>query len=411
MRHGQVRRESLLYVVVAATRPRYCGVLLVAALWLTAGLVCPHSLGAQRAKRMPPPPPFASLFPLEEAWTVALPTTPVAPPARDASRVFVPIASGLVALDWETGDRQWSIALTATSAPWPSNGALYVAEGTMVHALDAASGAARWMAQASGAVRLVRLAGARLIAVGNTAIQAFDGASGAPVWTRPLDDAGEPVGIAALGDALIVSFARGVVRRVAPGDGSVAWTHMLDGRLSPPLLVKDTVYVGSTTNRFYALDVASGKERWQWRTGGDVIGAAVDGTARPKAVYYASLDAVVRAVNPGNGHQRWKRDGGTRAVAPPLALDGSVVVAGLTPALSAFTPLTGAPQGTFALPGEIHGTPLVTDTLVPRTVAMAVVLKDGRVFGLRALSLMFNETAPQPLLALPGKPLLRDRLP
>jgi len=40
-----------------------------------------------------------------------------------------------------------------------------------------------------------------------------------------------------------------------------------------------------------------------------------------------------------------------------------------------------------------------------------VVLKDGRAFGLRALTLMFNESAPQLLLALPGKPLTRERLP
>ena len=60
-------------MVVAATRPRYCGVLLVAALWLTAGAICPGGrLAAQNRKRLPPPPPFASLFPLEEAWTITL---------------------------------------------------------------------------------------------------------------------------------------------------------------------------------------------------------------------------------------------------------------------------------------------------------------------------------------------------
>jgi len=128
-------------------------------------------------------------------------------------------------------------------------------------------------------------------------------------------------------------------------------------------------------------------------------------------VYYTSLDAVVRAVNAGNGNQRWKRDGGTRATAPPIALDGTVLVTGLTPALSAFEPLTGTPLGTFALPGEVYHTPLVSAALVPRTVAVAVVLKDGRAMGLRALTLLFNEAAPQPWSALPGAALTRERLP
>ena len=75
--------------------------------------------------------------------------------------------------------------------------------------------------------------------------------------------------------------------------------------------------------------------------GGDVTGADADA----KAVYYTSLDAVVRAVNPGNGHQRWKRDVGTRAPVGPIALDGTVLVTGLSPCSSAFEPLKGTPLG------------------------------------------------------------------
>jgi outer membrane protein assembly factor BamB len=409
MRHGHVRRESLLYVVVAATRPRYCGALLVAALWLVAGSICPGArLAAQKAKKEPPPPPFASLFPLEEAWTISLPALPAAPAAHDGARVYVPLASGtLVALDWQNGETIWSVPLAATSAVVPADGVLYVAAGTSVHALDATTGAAKWTAQTTAPTQMVRLAGTRFFAIGATAVQAFEPATGAPQWTRTLEDGGEPQGAWDAGDALFVTFAKGAVLRLAMDDGRVVWTRTVDGRPSPPLAVKDTVYVGSTTNRFHALDVKDGTERWSWRTGGDVVGAAADA----KGVYYASLDAVVRAVNPGNGHQRWKRDGGTRPVAPPLALDGSLVVAGLKPVLSGFAPLTGAPQGTFDLPGELHGTPLVSRTLLPRAVAVTVVLKDGRAFGLRALSLMFNEAAPQPLPVLPGAPLTRERLP
>jgi outer membrane protein assembly factor BamB len=417
MRHGHVRRESLLYVVVAATRPRYCGILLAAALWFTAGLVCPAGrLAAQKLKRKPPPPPFASLFPLEEAWMVMLPALPAAPAAHDGSRVYVPLVSEiLVALDWRNGDMVWSVPLKATSAALPANDAVYVAGDGAVHALDAATGATRWTAPIAAPAGLMRLAGARVLAIGAGAVTAFDAASGALQWTQPLDDAGDPLGAVVSGDAVFVSFAKGAVRRLGAGDGRVAWTRMIDGRPSPPLSVEDSVYVGATDNRFYALASKDGKERWAWRTGGDVVGAAMDGSTDPKAtkaVYYVALDAVVRAVNPGNGHQRWKRDGGTRPVAPPLALDGSLLVAGLMPVLSGFAPLTGVPQGTFELPGdgEVHGTPLVTATLVPRAVAVAVVLKDGRAFGLRALSLMFNESPPPPLLTLPGKPLTRERL-
>src|SRR5690349_7911297 len=239
MRHGCVRRESLLYVVVAATRPRYCGVLLVAALWLTAGLVCPGQLAAQRTKRPPPPPPFAALFPLEAAWMITLPALPAAPAAHDDARVFVPLVSQqLAAFDWQHGDDLWSIPLAVTSAPVPANGVVYVAAGNAIHALDAATGAARWMSPSATPAQLVRLAGGRVVAIGTRGIQAFDAASGAAQWSRPLDDGGDPVGAAATTDSLIVTFAKGAVLRVALDDGRVMWTHTLGSRPSPPTALK-----------------------------------------------------------------------------------------------------------------------------------------------------------------------------
>jgi outer membrane protein assembly factor BamB len=408
MRHGHVRRESLLYVVVAATRPRYCGALLVAALWLTAGLVCPGRLAAQKTKRTPPPPPFAALFPLEEAWTITLPALPATPAAHDGERLYVALSSKtLVALDWRNGDTRWTVPLAATSAPLPADGAIYVGAGDQLRALDGATGAERWTGHAAGTLVALARGGSHIFAAGAGFVQAFDTKTGQPAWTKTLPPSGNVAGLALSADGAVATYTDGKVVALGRSDGRELWTRPIDGRPGAPLVLEDSVYVGSTNNRFYALDLRSGKERWNWRTGGDVVGAAADA----KAVYYASLDAVVRAVNPGNGHQRWKRDGGTRAVAPPIALDGSLVVPGLMPALSGFAPLTGAPQGTFDLPGEVHGAPLVAGTLAPRAVVIAVVLKDGRAFGLRSVTLMFNESAPQPLQALPGQPLARERLP
>jgi len=395
---------------VAATRPRYCGVLLVAALWLTAGSICPDGrLAAQQAKRKPPLPPFSALFPLEEAWMITLPAAPTHPAARDGGHVIVPVESGaLVALDWESGETVWSIPLRATSAAVAAGGVLYIGAGDSLRALDPATGADRWSAHANGTLDKITFAGGVVLGAGGGLAQAFDAGSGTSRWTQTQLPPRELTGVSASNDVFVASFADGAVVAMALTDGRVLWTHMLKGRPGPPLVFKGAVYVGATDNRLYALAVKDGRQRWAWQIGGDVVGAAAD----DKAIYYSSLDNVVRAVNPGNGNQRWKRDGGTRALAPPIAVDGSVVVAGLSPALSGFAPLTGVPQGTFDLPsGELSGAPLLSPMLVPRTVAVAVVLKDGRAYGLRSLSLMFNENAPQPLTTLPGKSLTRERLP
>ena len=287
------------------------------------------------------------------------------------------------------------------------DGVVYVGAGDTLHALDPATGAGHWTSHAGGTLLALALAGSRVLGVGAGIAHAFDAGSGRELWTRTLPAAGEPTGLAVSATALFAAYGDGRIVALALADGRELWARPIDGRPSAPLLVGDALFVGTTERQFYSLDAGSGKVRWAWRTGGDVTGAAADA----KAVYYTSLDAVVRAVNPGNGHQRWKRDAGTRAPAPPIVLDGSVLVTGLSPVLSGFAPQTGAPLGTFELPGEVSGLPLVRDTLTPRRVALVVVLKDGRAYGLRSMTLQFNEAAPQPLAALPGQPLARERLP
>jgi outer membrane protein assembly factor BamB len=376
--------------------------------WLTALAVCPQIVAAAQKHKRPPAPPFAVLFPLEAAWAVTLPSTPAKPAVRDGVRVIVPLSSGnLVALDWESGATVWSTPLRATTAPVAAGGLVYVGAGDTLHALDPATGASLWTSHAGGTLQFLIASADRLLAVGAGFAQAVDATSGQERWARTLPPAGDTTGLAASETTLYAAHGDGRVIALAIADGRELWVRPLEGRPSPPLLVKNALYVGSTDNHFYSLDTGNGKVRWAWRTGGDVTGADADA----KAVYYTSLDAVVRAVNPGNGHQRWKRDVGTRAPVGPIALDGALLVTGLSPALLAVEPLTGTLLGPLLLPGEVFGAPLVTDTLIPRKVGLAVVMKDGRVFGLRPLTLMFNEAAPQPLTVLPGTALVRERLP
>ena len=377
--------------------------------WLTAAVICPPDAAAGQKPRKKPAPPFAVLFPLEEAWTITLPAAPAGPAVRDGARLIVPIGSGaLVAVNWESGDTAWSTPLRATTAPVTAGGVVYVGAGDTLHALDATTGAGRWMSHAAGTLQHLALEGTRVVAVGPGFAHAFDAASGGELWSRTLPPAGDATGLVVSATTLFATYGDGRVVALALADGGDQWARPIDGRLSPPLLLGDALFVGSTAKQFHSLDARTGKVRWTWRTGGDVTGAAAD--AKAKAIYYTSLDAVLRAVNLGNGHQRWKRDAGTRAPVPPIALDGSVLVTGLS-TLAAFEPLKGAPLGTFELPADVYGAPLVSEHLTPRLVAVAVVLKDGRVLGLRALTLQFNESAPQPLSALPGTPLVRERLP
>jgi outer membrane protein assembly factor BamB len=253
------------------------------------------------------------------------------------------------------------------------------------------------------------------VTVAHDRIQAFQVESGERLWERPIETTGPRLPAVVAPEAAYVATGDGRLISVSLADGSPRWTRTLPGDLGQPLAAAGTVFVGSTGNQFHALDGGDGHVRWSWRTGGDVVGAA----AGTQLMFFVALDNILRAVNPGNGHQRWKQALPTRALAPPVALAGHVVVAGLDPALSSFDALTGSADGTFAVPtiadagapAEILGQPLVDVALKPFRVSSVVVLRDGRVVALRAQSMLFREPVPVPLPALPGRVLGREPAP
>jgi outer membrane protein assembly factor BamB len=208
-----------------------------------------------------------------------------------------------------------------------------------------------------------------------------------------------------------LSLANSRIIGVSLATGEMKWERTLSGTLSAPAVARDRVLVGSTDNMFYALDADSGDIEWQWRTGGDVIGS----TADSDGVYFAALDNIIRRVKRTNGNQQWKKPIATRPVSPPRVVSGTIVVAGLAPAISEYDAKTGTPTSTYSAPGDppgrLEGPPLIDSVLRPFRVSAVVLLRDGRAVGLRPVSMMFREQPLEGLPALPGRGLTRERLP
>ena len=309
MRHGHVRRESLLYVVVAATRPTYCGVLVAAMVWLTAAvdLSARRRLPGRQRARSRRLRPFAVAVSARGAWADhAAGGAGATGGARRRSRWLVPLSSGS-ARRAELGQRRHGV-VGAPSRDHRAGGRRrrrlrrrrrYAARARRRHRRRTLDESRRRDAAGAGA-RRARASSASAPASRTPSTPAL----GRELWARTLPAAGDPTGLAVSATALFAAYADGRVVALALADGREQWARPIDGRPSPPLLLGDALFVGTTEQQFYSLDAGTARSRWTWRTGGDVTGAAADA----KAVYYTSLDAVVRAVNPGNGHQRWKRD-------------------------------------------------------------------------------------------------------
>lgn len=399
-------------------RPTYCGVIFAVTLAIVGSVVRPAAAEAAqstRKTRVVPPAPLAA----EEGWSIDLPAQASAGAAMDADRVFVPTEDGhLVAIDRETGATVWTVELATTLAPLRSGPVLVTSAADAIAGLDPATGARRWTTPTeAGPARAVGLSpdGQTVVVVGRTRIQALRADTGARTWQRDIVTTADGMFVACDRDAAYVATGGGRIVSVSMQDGGGRWDRELPGTLSQPAVVAGRVFIGSSANAFHAIDAATGKLEWTWRTGGDVVGAAF----HESLVYVIGLDNVLKALNRGNGHQRWKQALTTRPVAPPVVVPGHVIVAGIDPALASFDALTGAVGGTFdgqtagnpGAPAEVMGSPLVDQVMRPYRVSLVLVWRDGRVTGLRPASMLFREPAPVPLTGLPGRVLAREVLP
>jgi hypothetical protein len=377
-------------------------------------------VSGQQPKRPLEPPP-APLLPAEQAWVRELRSLPAAAGVLDGDRVYIPLQEGgTLSLARETGEPEWTNPL---GTPWPlalAPASLIVVTTDEVAALDRRTGTMRWRVPlpARSLAPVAITPNLALVATDNGALTAFRIPDGSLAWSLPIEGLAAPVSLAADAEAVYITMKDGQVAAVALDAGRLTWRVTLEGALSPPVVARNRVFIGSTSNVFYALDAQTGEEKWKWlptMIGGDVIGSAVDGSV----AFFAGLDNVLHAVNRDNGNQRWKQPTPTRPIAPPQAFGGIVAVFGISPAIATFNAKTGAPLGTYVIPTVTgattapipKGPPIIDPDLRPFRVAFVVVTSDGRAIGLRPAGMMFRDPPTVPITELPGKTLARERLP
>lgn len=386
-------------------RPRYCGLLLGVAAWML--VVGGLDLGAQfRRRREPPlPPPATLLLPPQTLWAADLPAAPAAPAVAVGDTVVIPLTTGtLQAVDWATGMLRWTQPHQTSLPPVAGGAHVVAATPTSLDAFDAASGAAVWsLPLVSPPVAIVGTDRAAYVLDAGT-VTAVDASTGRVRWAHVVESPPTLLAAGAPGVAVTLSDARVVV--LSNEDGRLLWSRGLEGQLTGAAWSGAVLVVGSSARAAWGLDAGNGDVKWRWPLGGSVVAV----TADPERAFLATRDNLLRAVNRGNGHQRWQADVGTRAQ-DAVALDGAVLVLGLTPTLSLYNSLTGMALGTFEAPGTVLGTPLVDRSLRPGGVALVVLVRDGRLFGLRSYLLTFPELPVTALLGLPGRTVPRERLP
>ena len=185
------------------------------------------------------------------------------------------------------------------------------------------------------------VAGGRVFALDSRATVTAHSTGGARLWSRgispPADRPGDASGggLAVSGGRLFVTTAFGELVTLDAATGAELWRQDLDAAATgAPTVVGDTVYVVSRDSRGWAIDVATGRVRWDVQ--GIPDGPGVDGGAAPAVagdlVFFPFNSAELVAVSRADGKPVWRaqvagqRPG--RVYARIIDITGDPVVAG-----------------------------------------------------------------------------------
>jgi len=207
------------------------------------------------------------------------------------------------------------------------------------------------------------------------------------------------------------------INRLVPGydeEGIPAWNEgewfyprrensFIGAVVGGPIAVKDTLYVGSSDGKLYALDVVKGNEKWApfdtgrkiWTSpaGDDGIvyvsnydkklfavsstdGSLIWEIELPSAVasspvvsedniFFGAFDNHLYAVDSANGSQKWSFEAGNWFWSPPIVKDGVIYAGCLDQKVYALDANTGEKLWQpFTADGPIVSTPVLVDKLL-----------------------------------------------
>ncbi len=303
--------------------------------------------------------------------------------ASDGDRVFVASHSGLVeAFDVSSGRRLWSQKVKAPLSGGPGVGDGLVVVGSTkgdVIALSQTDGKQRWRRRVNSEVLSAPAVGRDLVVVRGVdgRMQGLASADGAETWvvdqqvprlslrgdSRPL----------LVGDLAVCGFDNGHVEAIVSNSGTVAWNTAVDephGNSELQRLIDvDAPVVADGADLFavaYQGHVArltreTGQILWkhEWSS---YRGLTLDGNA----LYISSADGVLARMDRSSGAVQWQQKVlARRELTAPAVIGGRVVVADLEGFLHWFDGTDGAYLARVSAgKGRVSAPPLVVDGLV-----------------------------------------------
>lgn len=240
---------------------------------------------------------------------------------------------------------------TVRSSPILVDSTLYVGSSDgLLRALDIASGGERWSFDTGAPVVSAAAVTGDLVVVANRRheLTALNRHSGTVRWRK---ETGPDLPLAwgwegwdyftssptVADGVLLFASGNGTLYALDPATGTERWSMATPRRFrATPAVAGGVVYIGGGDGIVRAIDLASGRERWTFETRGASLAAEEFGFDRTQiqssaavvdgVVYVGSRDASVYALDAATGVLRWTQTEGSAWVSASPAVTDSLVV-------------------------------------------------------------------------------------
>ncbi|MCM2393330.1 PQQ-binding-like beta-propeller repeat protein [Streptomyces albipurpureus] len=276
------------------------------------------------------------------------------------------------ALDVGTGRRQFKTRDVAWSMA-VNDGRIHASDGPTLYALDATNGQERWRLQTDAWVYSLRAdRGTVLTGTRGGGVQAREASNGEKLWelTGAQTDFETAEAGPVIFDDTVYVWKGARLRALEARTGIERWSYPIGDAAScgnVPVRVQPApdgqVYISAGT-RVLAIGIADGRVRWHFEAPAVFLcppafapGAAVTGGG----VYLADYLGTVYALDAATGKDRWRIATEPRQSIEPVLVTGGNVHVGSGSALYTLDAVTGTPMWRFAAGGEVIGAPVVAD--------------------------------------------------
>jgi eukaryotic-like serine/threonine-protein kinase len=155
----------------------------------------------------------------------------------------------------------------------------------------------------------------------------------------------------------------GVAAPGLPSPLKLRWSFQAkDSIESSAAIVDGVVYVGSMDSSLYAIDLATGKQRWRYATAGFVQESSP--CVRNGVVYIGDLNGVFHAVDAVSGKARWTFKAEGEIKSSPNWIDDKVYFGSYDQNLYCLSANSGALLWKYTTEGPVHCTPSIEKRIV-----------------------------------------------